>query len=371
MSATPILSLEQEPPKPRLDSRSVVNSVIVLVGMLAPAFIRNSAFNHWLWLPAMYAGIVVHELGHAIASRLAGIQAGGIGAGGFTIFKSSARWRFGFEFARLFGGVFIPLPGRGVFRPAQYGWMIAGGPLATILLAAISKIAILRFGGGAFSWRSSLFWADCLLIGFMLLPDGSSDVTQLWLLRRDPARSRSVIAMLQIHAENAGGVLPRAWNPWIFEEMLRMTPSAPEYFYCQLLAFYRRRGEGKTQEALDHLENVLSASANSSRTVRHACFAEAARACALVHHDAGKARTWLERAVRLRESEPATSAEAAIAVCERRYSDAIRLYDSARDWLLQKRLDSGIARFEIQRIAKYQRKCLAAQGRASLVLSGR
>jgi hypothetical protein len=153
--------------------------------------------------------------------------------------------------------------------------------------------------------------------------------------------------------------------------MLRMSPAAPEYFYCQLLAFYRRRDEGNTPGALSHLENVLSASADSSRTIRHACFAEAARACALVHHDAGKARTWLERAVRLRQSEPTASAEAAIAACEQRYGDAIRLHESTRDWLLGEKLDSGITRFEMQKVAEYQRKCRAAQDRASLVISGR
>jgi len=363
MCPTQILDLTHDPPEARLSRRSIMNSVIVLIGMIVPTFIRNPAFNHWLWLPAIYVGIVVHELGHVVSAQFAGIQAGGIGVGGLTIFKSGRRWRFGFEFARLFGGVFIPLPARSVSRPAQYGWMVAGGPLATVLFAAIVEIAVLRFGGGDLGWRSSLIWADLMLLALVLLPERSSDAANLFLLWRDPIQSRSRIAMLQIRAENVAGVQPRAWNPWIFEEMLRISPSMPEYFYCQLLAFCRRRDEGKTQEALGHLESALSASAESSNALRQLCFVEAACACALVHKNIEAARTWLQRAQHLHKPESNDLAEAAIAVCERRYDDALRLYGSARDRLVRARLDSGIARFEVRKIVEYLRKCEAALGR--------
>ena len=100
-------------------------------------------------------------------------------------------------------------------------------------------------------------------------------------------------------------------------------------------------------------------------------FLEAACACALVHRSAPGARKWLERANRLRKPESSHSAEAAIAVCERRYGDAIRLYGSAYHRLVRDRLDSGVARFEMQKLTEYQRTWVEALGRPGLVLTRR
>ena len=42
-------------------------------------------------LPALYLGLVIHELGHAVTARLAGLDVGGLCIGGFMVMQSGGR----------------------------------------------------------------------------------------------------------------------------------------------------------------------------------------------------------------------------------------------------------------------------------------
>jgi hypothetical protein len=361
MSETPILDLELEPPKLRRPWLAYLLGGVI--GALIGFYLADRIDSLW-WLPILYVSVAVHEVGHLIAAKLVGMEAGGIVIGGLVIFKSGSRWLTRFEWRRILsGGLFKPLPRKGDFDPARYAWMVAGGPLATALLIGTGGIAFWRSPAGAGGWLGTLWWINVALGILCLLPSrgvNKSDGARLWQLLRHPEEARSAMALLQLQTEETAGVQPRDWDAGLFEEMLKGDPKAGESSYRQMLAFYRRIDEGNEAAALLHLENALARSGCCGRLVKHWCFLEAACSSAIIRGDPEKARTWLARATRLRKPQSKHGLEAAIAMSEKRYEDAVRHWDAALADLAKRKLDSGLARFGKAKIAEYQSRCREA-----------
>ncbi|MGH9609235.1 MAG: M50 family metallopeptidase [Bryobacteraceae bacterium] len=375
MSGTPIFDLEREAPKPRASWVPKLIGFIFGVGIgLIVILADQGQLSHWhgpgfnglLLIPALYAVIAVHEFGHAVAGSLAGLDFGGIAVGGFVLQKSGMNWTFVFNRRALVGGSFKPLTSRST-SASRYGWMIAGGPLASIALAASCGLLWTRSGNGTWEWTGSLLWVGSVIAIISLVPLSAglnkSDGARLWQLLRRPERARSFMAILAIQTEEANGVRPREWDPEVFEQALTSDPVACEYPYCQLMAYYRRADEGLEKAALRHLENALARSASSGRPFRHVLFLEAASASAVIRKQAAQSRTWCERGCKLRKPEPLHAVQAGIAMCEGRYGEAVKHWEAARARLVQKRLDSGLARFAKEKWAEYESDCRSASNK--------
>lgn len=355
MPHTPILDLECEPPKLK---RSYAPYAIGVV--IALALLRWSSIDGNTWFPVLFVSVAVHEMGHVVAGKLAGVEIGGVVICGLSILKSGDHWVWHFDIRRLFsGGVAKPLPKKGEFHRGQSAWMIAGGPLATLLLAAVSGMAFARSTGSA-GWLSSFWCVNAILLVSLVLPASGlnkSDGARLWMLLCDEEESRSWTALLQLITEETAGVLPRDWDAELFEEMMHYPAGSPDAAYRELLASFRRNDEGNPDGALEHLERSLAASGVAGKQVRHVCFLEAVSASALLRKNARNARTWLERASRLRKPMSRHGTDAAIAQSEGRYEDALRSWDAALGYLAARKLDSGLARYGKLRIQAYQEAC--------------
>lgn len=359
MAGFPILDLEREPPK---QQRSWKTTLVAIFA--AAALLSWIPIDSVLCLPALILSVAVHEIGHLVAGKLVGMRVGGVMICGLTIIKSGARWRCRFDYRRLLaGGVAQPLPKKGDFDRVRYAWMVAGGPAATLLLAAVS-LPLWRMSGNAIGWASSCAWVNAVLLGCCLIPMSSgpnkSDGARLWMLLRHPDESKSWMALLHVIAQDSEGVLPRDWDPELVAQMLDGASAAEENSYRQMLAFYRRADEGNDAAALEHLENALSACGRGGTMVRHWCFLEAASASALLRGNASAARTWLERAVKLRKPRSRHGVEAAIAQCEGRYAEALQSWDAALAFVARTKLDSGMVRCGRERITFFRDQCLAA-----------
>jgi hypothetical protein len=372
MSETPILDLEQEPPKPRRPWVAwFVGGPITLAFLYAPGISgaispHAPAFNLWLWLPALYVAVTIHELGHCVAAKLAGMDSGGLILGGFSLIKSGQRWVFRFDGRFLFGGGFIPLPAKGASDRTHFAWMVAGGPIATLLYLGLCGLAVARLGNGTWNWIGAAFWGATLPLS-SLLPYTSggltSDAANLWRLLRNPEQSRRWIALVALQTEDANGVLPRDWDSELIEIALHATDAEVEYPWIKLLAYYRSADQRDQETAARHLEGVLaSASRNGGKALCRVCFLGAVGPSAR-RKGAAHARVWLDRAIKIdkgQKIESTDAAEAAIAMAEQRYDDALRHWAAARDFLARKRLDSGIARSAKQRYAEAESECHAA-----------
>jgi Peptidase family M50 len=356
VSETPILDLEREPPKARRPWAAYLFSAVAVI-----IIARWIPVDSLWWFPVLYVSIAFHEIGHLVAGKLAGMKAGGIVVGGLMLLRSGDRWRFHFDYRRLLsGGLAKSLPTRGDFNRARYAWMVAGGPLATILLATVSGIALWRSGSGA-GWLSSLWWINLILFGGTLLPaagPNKSDGARLWMLLRSEEETRSWIALHHVMAEEAVGVLPRAWDAELFALMLR-PDTGGDTASRHMLAFYRYNDQRDECRALQHLEKALSASGTCGKAVRRWCFAEAACSSALLRGNPVAARTWVARAAKLRKAASKHNVEAYLAQSEGRYADAQKAWDATLAFLARKKMDSGLARYAKARIEEYRDWCRA------------
>jgi len=369
MSPTPILDLEQEPPKAQRSWVALAITILVSAIFLAPILAglitsRAPALNGLLWIPAIYIGIAIHEIGHLFAGKLAGMEPGGLYVGGFLFLKSGQRWTFRFDFRQIVGGFAKPLPPKGDFRRDHFAWMVAGGPIVSTLFTALCTLALFKFGSGSWDWISTLFWGSTIGVSSVIPYSAGgvrSDGSLLWQLFRHPDRSRRWIALLALQTEEAGGVLPRDWDSGLMAEISKIDDSDSYYPAVQMLAAYRSVDQHDIEAAVQHLENALAASSrNGGKRIRHWCFLEAASVSARERKNPGQARTWLERARKIEKPQSTAGIEAEIAMAEGRFEDALQHWAAARDFIARRRADSGLARFSKERIAERERVCQVA-----------
>ena len=365
MTATPIFDLIETPPKVPPQRNWIVYLIAGLVGvMLGISPMANlryfAGFNGFLILPALYVTVAIHELGHLAAGRTVGMRPGAIMIGGVAIFKSGAHWGIRFDYRCMFsGGGAKPLPQKGDLRPTSFGWAIAGGPIASLMFTVVCGLVALRYGDGLWGWIATLFWTALFItvLPLVLFSRGTSDGARLWKLMRRPDQTRPWIALWALQGEETCGVLPRNWDPELVRQMLVADSTSGQYPFIQLLAFYRLADEKNEQVALEHLENALAKSARCSKVLRQCIFLEAAFSSALWRKNVLQARTWLARAGQVREPLSTCGVEATIAMCEKRYDDAVRLLDRACVRIERRKLDSGLARFAKEKLAEYKELC--------------
>jgi len=380
MSATPIFDLEKAPPEAASVWRA--RRIGALIGLaIATAFIladQNKSpawhwprFNLFLLIPGLYLATAIHELGHVSAGALVGMDVGAISVGPFAFAKSGKNWVFHFNRRAWLGGFFRPLTANPDFQPVDFAWMVAGGPAASVLLALLCALIYARSGNGGWDWIGTMFWISWFIVVMSLIPYRAglikSDGARLWQLIRRPEQTRTWAALLALQTEDMKGVRPRDWNPRTFAKIVNADISSDEYLACQLMAYYRRVDEGCDETALAHLERALAKSTGRPRAVHYLLFAEAASASAEIRKQAPQARTWLERARKLSKAEPLEGVEAAIALCEGRYQDALTHWQAARRRLDRRKLDSGLVRLAKERWSDYENTCRSALSLQAIV----
>lgn len=375
MAKTPILDLEEaltEPTLPWLPTLIglalglVLGAVLILADQGRLPNWHWPAFNALLLVPALYVGIAVHELGHLVAGRLVGLEAGGISVGAFVFAKSGSKWVVQFDRRRWISGFFKPLTSNPDFHLSRFACMVAGGPVASLVLTVVCRIVSVRYDSGAWDWVGTLFWASLLLLILSGAPYSSglnkSDGGRLWQIVRHSQQARRWAAVLGVQSEEAKGLRPHEWNLQLFNQILDVGPSASEFLYCQLLAYYRRLDESREADALEHLERALASSARVGKPLRHVLFLEAASASAIIRKCPTQARSWFERACKLRKPESTDVVEAGIAMCEGRYEEAAEHWKTAIERVARRGLDSGLIRFAKGKWATYEAACKGHQG---------
>ena len=106
VSATPIFDLDQAPPEPSMTWLPkligfilglVIGAILILADQNKLPQWHWPRFNGLLFVPALYVAIAFHEIGHFIAGKLVGLEAGGISIGAFVFTKSGKNWVFRFD----------------------------------------------------------------------------------------------------------------------------------------------------------------------------------------------------------------------------------------------------------------------------------
>jgi len=367
VSATPILDLEQEPPAGM--RRWVVRSISVALGLLlGGALILHDEgllgdwsvpFNGLLFFPALLFAIAIHESGHALGGAAVGLKNGGMAVGPLLFWKGTTGWHFRFNWQCLMGGYYRPLADLNSFRPRAAAFMIACGPLADLSMVLVCA-TLLRQGVRS-EWWGTLFCIECLLLALNCIPysTGSSknDGARFRQLLFRPAEARSWIALMELQTQDARGLKPAEYDDVAFQTAMEFVLEANEYWYCRYLAFYRSIDQGKPELALLHLEDALSRSGRSGNAVQRVLYSEAAFASTALLGKAEQAKVWRARAVRAQKSPPLDAVDAAIAMAECRYADALAFFEKARLRVQQRKVDSGMVKFALAEWAIYEDRC--------------
>jgi len=86
-------------------------------------------------------------------------------------------------------------------------------------------------------------------------------------------------------------------------------------------------------------------------------------------HNPVNARAWRDRALKLRKPESGACTDGAVAMCEGRFDDAIRDIGRAKEFLVKRKLDSGLARFAKERLDQRKHACEEALSNTANSLS--
>ena len=368
VSETPTFDLEQDPPP---TAEAPISFMAILVwGLMWPALIvvwAQHGFNWWntlLWPPVLYAVIAIHELGHVAAGKIVGMRMEGIVVGGLALHRAGERWRVSFH-PRSLGpqGFAMCVPDKKPLERERVAWFVAGGPIASLLLALIAGTALRMFGSGAHDWIAAAFWTNFFLMCLSLVgTDGVHvrDATRFHMLRSKPEEAQAYIALIRLYDEIARGRAPREWSPEAIDGLLKTPAHAPEYIMSRLFAYYRYRDLGDEATALQFLEHGLATAAVRRNTARQACYFEAAFAHGIICRNPGCAKVWRDRALQLGKTPSTAPVDAAIAYADERYDDAIRLFKEARSILDKQKAETGYARWAREVWSDYEQRCRTA-----------
>lgn len=313
-----------------------------------------------LWFVTLW-----HELGHALAARLVNWRLLAIAAGPLALRQTPNGLRLARNpLGRAWGGFVYVIPRDDHQLRRRRFITVAGGPVASLLLALLAALLAFTNSAGVLSTVASQVALMSLAIGVMtLVPHRSGGLTsdgghllQLW--RGGPRIEQQMAAHLLLMAL-VGGVRPRDLPDALFARALSATEPA-DANGAHYLAYWRDLDRGDVAGAAAHLDTVLSQRAAMMPAAQAGIAAEAAFLTA--RHDPApdapaNAEAWLQLA-KPRGSVDSNyrRAEAAVHLANSRAAaahvaaaDALRLLDRAidlggaaaeREWLLALRDDA-------------------------------
>lgn len=305
------------------------------------------------WLPgvlvlaslplAFLLAVAVHECGHLAA----GLARGGrfllliVGPLRLVNTRAGLRWGRNRSFP-LFGGLASVAPRDASRIETDFGWLIAGGPLASLVGGAALVALAIGVGNSlpepVGAWLFGL-WFLVLVMGGMslglgllaLVPNRAagfpSDGARLLSLWRGGPKAAREAALFSLVAMAAGGVRSRDLPDDLVARAIDPAASADDgtEVAARLIAYTMRLDRGEVTRAAENLREALPWAGGAPQMLRDALMLEWAYLQARHLGDATGARRALEEAGAYELSpETRLRAEAALALAEARWGDAAR-----------------------------------------------
>ena len=320
---------------------------------LAVALALGMSIGKWLgatyvpWPPVLLGlvfllTIAVHEAGHWLGCRYAGLRCYAVAVLWLHLERGAAGWRcrVGPRRAGSLGHV-RALPAGASNLSRQMVCFVAGGPVASVgaglLALALGGWLRQQFPGpsllaGYFAAEASwVFGVGSLATGvlnaipFTTRYGNVSDCERLRRLRRPSPETTRELALLRLSGHSHLGVRPRAWDAALVAQLLETPTQSAHYCAAQALAYTYQLDRADLAAARQHLAAACAARQAATPALRRQLCAEAA-CLALLHDNQPEAATeWLHaaRAVKLSTKRPSENDDfmLALAAC------------NARDWL--------------------------------------
>lgn len=240
-----------------------------------------------------------------------------------------------------YGGVTIVGPPGARASRKQLGWVMAGGPLASLVAGGIALLGFFAldlpsitkldsFGAyyGRVAWQLYAFLSLGLGV-ITLLPNKlmgmpSDGARLVELSRKGPNADRDFAVML-LGLLSMAGQRPREWDGTLIAHAAHGGDHSLNGVLGQLLSYYYQLDHGRAEIAGSHLARVLENADGIPALFRGTIFLEAAYYHGVHQQDATTARSWLARA----QNAPAEAhlrhrGEAAVLLAEGDRSGALR-----------------------------------------------
>ena len=308
-----------------------------------------------LWFVTLW-----HELGHALAARLVNWRLLTIAAGPLALRQTPKGLRLARNpLNRAWGGFVYAIPRDDRQLRRRRFVMVAGGPVASLLLALLAAAGLVASdGAGVWPVVASQVALMSLAIGVLtLVPHRSGGLTsdggQMWqLLRGGPGVEQRLATQLLLTAL-VGGVRPRDLDETLVARALAAT-DPPDATTAHYLAYWREMDRGNITAAASHLDYALNHRAATTPVAQAAFAAEAAYLTA--RHDLtpdapATAAAWLKLAtLRGLADSNYRRAQAAVHLAHGRTVEALAAAEDAIR-LLGQAIDAGGAAAEREWLA--------------------
>jgi hypothetical protein len=193
---------------------------------------------------AYFLEVLGHECGHVVAGLACGKKLWRFHVGPLDWFKRSGTWRFEFNTARAFSGSVVLLPATMDNYLSRKAIGTAGGPLASLTMAAIALIA--AFHAKDSPWEGAWFllamWGTTSAVSFLgnLIPSRTkllfSDGAQIFQILSGGPWSRVHWARGMVASSLVSKTRPRDWDIALLQDALNTVRQGPEAFLFHLLA---------------------------------------------------------------------------------------------------------------------------------------
>lgn len=305
----------------------------------------------------------VHELGHLLGGIAVGFRPLLFMVGPLRIERIGDRVKTRFSFkGAMFGGLAacVPMDTRDLRRRTL--WLIAGGPLASLVAGALFLAARPLVDAPFANALLLAFGLVSLLIGVIaLVPTKASgfytDGARIIRLIRGGADVEREVAVIAIMAASMSGQRPRDWSPELLAAASAGEPDTLFGAAARQYAYQYELDRGRVNAARVHLEAALSAVEILPKQARPGLMLLGAYFAARVDGDAERARAFLAQADGglLMAGHTRPLVEAAIARAEGDRALAAERLDAA-EAALRAATDAGSARAAADEIAALRRE---------------
>lgn len=262
-----------------------------------------------LWAVALFPAalalaIILHEVGHVLAARLAGCRPRLFAAGPLIIRRGTRRIRVELHWGGLVPGGMVaatPPEAGSIVRPVAI--LVTGGPLTNLLLSLVSA-GIYRSmePAGIPSGRLfvAVFGIASLIVGLISLnpyrPGMASDGLRLLRLWPGGTAAERDAALFTIFGLIYAGIRPADWPQRLLEQATALIDGTADEATGQILAYYHALDLGRPGSAGNHLNRALELVTVQSHSLRPGYYLEAAYSAAMLENNKEKANDYLARA---------------------------------------------------------------------------
>ena len=257
-------------------------------------------------LVGIFFVIAVHEAGHLAGGAAAGFRFALFVVGPLRLERDRGRIKASLNRnIGLFGGLALSVPRDGHDLRRRVAWLVAGGPLASVALAAAAGAAAWALGG---AWGAALgliaFLSGAIALA-TLIPTRAggfaSDGARLLTLARGGPEAEREAAIFAVLAQAMNGARPRDWDAAVLERACALRDGEPmEEAALNFLALHALDLDDaeRAREALARRVEIRDGVATPARA---SLALDAATFEGAVRRDAPRAEAWLGT---LAEREP-------------------------------------------------------------------